>query len=386
MVMKKNIYNDASLIKKSLLEDLDERERRELEQLLDDEQLQDVYKELSDPAYLKKQFMEYENYSAKKGYAVFRARRGQTRRVRTIRWVAAVAAMWVLVLGVTLWLTRNKDENANTQLATSNIISAGEKKARLTFADGSTVEVSEKNTHVLKEKGVDIEYKDGEISYVATVKPAGTVYNELEVPRGGECMIKLDDGTRVWVNAETKLKYPVTFVGENREVILEGEAFFDVVKDAKPFIVKTSFGDVRVLGTAFGISAYSNESESYTTLVRGKVSVGTKDAAPIVILPGEQVITSKDGKMVKQEVDVEEFVGWKDGIYVFKEKSLGDIMTTLERWYNISVVFQDEDLKELPFTGNLKRYDNINVFFDALTRTGDLKYRVEENQVVLYNK
>ena len=386
MVMKKNIYNDASLIKKSLLEDLDERERRELEQLLDDEQLQDVYKELSDPTYLKKQFMEYENYSAKKGYAVFRARRGQTRRVRTIRWVAAVAAMWVLVLGVTLWLARNKDENANTQLATSNIISAGEKKARLTFADGSTVEVSEKNTHVLKEKGVDIEYKDGEISYVATVKPAGTVYNELEVPRGGECMIKLDDGTRVWVNAETKLKYPVTFVGENREVILEGEAFFDVVEDEKPFIVKTSFGDVRVLGTAFGISAYSNEPESYTTLVRGKVSVGTKDATPIVILPGEQVITSKDGKMVKQEVDVEEFVGWKDGIYVFKEKSLGDIMTTLERWYNISVVFQDEDLKELPFTGNLKRYDNINVFFDALTRTGDLKYRVEGNQVVLYNK
>lgn len=386
MVMKKNIYNDASLIKKSLLEDLDERERRELEQLLDDEQLQDVYKELSDPTYLKKQFMEYENYSAKKGYAVFRARRGQTRRVRTIRWVAAVAAMWVLVLGVTLWLTRNRDENANTQLATSNIISAGEKKARLTFADGSTVEVSEKNTHVLKEKGVDIEYKDGEISYVATVKPAGTVYNELEVPRGGECMIKLDDGTRVWVNAETKLKYPVTFVGENREVILEGEAFFDVVEDEKPFIVKTSFGDVRVLGTAFGISAYSNEPESYTTLVRGKVSVGTKDAAPIVILPGEQVITSKDGKMVKQEVDAEEFVGWKDGIYVFKEKSLGDIMTTLERWYNISVVFQDEDLKELPFTGNLKRYDNINVFFDALTRTGDLKYRVEGNQVVLYNK
>lgn len=386
MVMKKNIYNDASLIKKSLLEDLDERERRELEQLLDDEQLQDVYKELSDLTYLKKQFMEYENYSAKKGYAVFRARRGQTRRGRTIRWVAAVAAMWVLALGVTLWLTRNKDENANTQLATSNIISAGEKKARLTFADGSTVEVSEKNTHVLKEKGVDIEYKDGEISYVATVKPAGTVYNELEVPRGGECMIKLDDGTRVWVNAETKLKYPVTFVGENREVILEGEAFFDVVEDEKPFIVKTSFGDVRVLGTAFGISAYSNEPESYTTLVRGKVSVGTKDAAPIVILPGEQVITSKDGKMVKQEVDVEEFVGWKDGIYVFKEKSLGDIMTTLERWYNISVVFQDEDLKELPFTGNLKRYDNINVFFDALTRTGDLKYRVEGNQVVLYNK
>lgn len=88
--------------------------------------------------------------------------------------------------------------------------------------------------------------------------------------------------------------------------------------------------------------------------------------------------------MIKQEVDVEEFVGWKDGIYVFKEKSLGEIMKTLERWYNISVDFQDKSLVDLPFTGNLKRYDDINVFFDALTRTGDMKYRVEGNQVILF--
>ena len=148
--------------------------------------------------------------------------------------------------------------------------------------------------------------------------------------------------------------------------------------------MKTSFGDVRVLGTAFGISAYASEPESYTTLVRGKVSVEREGGKPVVILPGEQVVTSKDGKMMKQKVDVEEFVGWKDGIYVFKEKSLGEIMKTLERWYNISVDFQDKSLVDLPFTGNLKRYDDINVFFDALTRTGDMKYRVEGNQVILF--
>ena len=95
-------------------------------------------------------------------------------------------------------------------------------------------------------------------------------------------------------------------------------------------------------------------------------------------------MTSKDGKMIKQQVDVEEFVGWKDGIYVFKEKSLGEIMKTLERWYNISVDFQEKSLVDLPFTGNLKRYDDINVFFDALTRTGDIKYRVDGNHVILY--
>ena len=385
MMKKKNIYDDASLIKKSLIKDLSDKEQKELDQLLDDQSLQDVYKELSDRGYLKKQFMEYEKYSSQKAYREFKERRGHSGRIRIVRWVAVVAAMWVLALGVTLWMTFGKKENVAPLPVASKIIPAGEKKATLTLADGTEVHVEEITAQILQEKGMNIEYRNGEIVYhKSEEKTTEVVYNKLEVPRGGECMIKLDDGTKVWVNAETKLKYPVTFVGDRREVVLEGEAFFDVAKNEKPFIVKTSFGDVRVLGTAFGISAYASESESYTTLVRGKVSVEREGIKPVVILPGEQVVTFKDGKMIKQEVDVEEFVGWKDGIYVFKEKSLGEIMKTLERWYNISVDFQDKSLVDLPFTGNLKRYDDINVFFDALTRTGDMKYRVEGNQVILF--
>lgn len=385
MMKKKNIYDDASLIKKSLIKDLSDKEQKELDQLLDDQSLQDVYKELSDRGYLKKQFMEYEKYSSQKAYREFKERRGHSGRIRIVRWVAVVAAMWVLALGVTLWMTFGKKENVAPLPVASKIIPAGEKKATLTLADGTEVHVEEITARVLQEKGMNIEYRNGEIVYhKSEEETTEVVYNKLEVPRGGECMIKLDDGTKVWVNAETKLKYPVVFVGDRREVVLEGEAFFDVAKNEKPFIVKTSFGDVRVLGTAFGISAYASEPESYTTLVRGKVSVEREGIKPVVILPGEQVVTFKDGKMIKQEVDVEEFVGWKDGIYVFKEKSLGEIMKTLERWYNISVDFQEKSLVDLPFTGNLKRYDDINVFFDALTRTGDMKYRVEGNQVILY--
>ena len=385
MMKKKNIYDDASLIKKSLIKDLSDKEQKELDQLLDDQSLQDVYKELSDRGYLKKQFMEYEKYSSQKAYREFKERRGHSGRIRIVRWVAVVAAVWVLALGVTLWMTFGKKENVAPLPVASKIIPAGEKKATLTLADGTEVHVEEITAQILQEKGMNIEYRNGEIVYhKSEEKTTEVVYNKLEVPRGGECMIKLDDGTKVWVNAETKLKYPVAFVGDRREVVLEGEAFFDVAKNEKPFIVKTSFGDVRVLGTAFGISAYASEPESYTTLVRGKVSVEREGGKPVVILPGEQVVTSKDGKMMKQKVDVEEFVGWKDGIYVFKEKSLGEIMKTLERWYNISVDFQDKSLVDLPFTGNLKRYDDINVFFDALTRTGDMKYRVEGNQVILF--
>lgn len=385
MMKKKNIYDDASLIRKSLIKDLNDQEQNELNQLLDDQSLQDIYKDLSDRGYLKKQFMEYEKYSSQEAYREFKEKRGSSGRIRNVRWVAAVAAVWVLALSVTLWMAFGKKENVAPLPVASKIIPAGEKKATLTLADGTEVHVEEITAQVLQEKGMNIEYRDGEIVYhKSEEKTTEVVYNKLEVPRGGECMIKLDDGTKVWVNAETKLKYPVAFVGDRREVVLEGEAFFDVAKNEKPFIVKTSFGDVRVLGTAFGISAYASEPESYTTLVRGKVSVEREGEKPVVILSGEQVVTFKDGKMIKQEVDVEEFVGWKDGIYVFKEKSLGEIMKTLERWYNISVDFQDKSLVDLPFTGNLKRYDDINVFFDALTRTGDMKYRVEGNQVILF--
>ena len=385
MMMKKNIYDDASLIRKSLLEDLEEGEQKELGQLLDNPEMQEVYGQLSDPVYLKKQFIEYENYSGKKGYTVFKEKINRARRVRMIRWGAAVAAVWVIALGIMLWMTsgeKNGDEKGLP--VASNIIPAGEKRARLTLADGSTVMIAETSTRVLKEKGARIEYKNGEIFYNTEIKTTEIVYNKLEVPRGGECIITLDDGTKVWVNAETKLKYPVSFAGEQREVILEGEAFFEVAKDKKPFIVKTSFGDVRVLGTAFGINAYVDQPEGYTTLVRGKVSVTAGAGEPLVIQPGEQVVSSKDGKTRKQEVNVDEFVGWKDGIYVFRDKKLVDIMNILERWYNISVLFEDESLKSLLFTGNLKRYDDINVFFDALSRTGDLKYRVERNHVILY--
>ena len=249
---KKNIYDDASLIRKSLIKDLSDKEQKELDQLLDDQSLQEVYEELQDRDYLKKQFMEYEKYSSDKAYGEFREKRGHTRRIRTIRWVAAVAAVWVLALGITLWMTLGEKENVVPTPLVSKIIPAGEKKATLTLADGTKVNVEEIATQVLLEKGMNIEYKNGEIAYnKGEEKTTEVIYNKLEVPRGGECIITLDDGTKVWVNAETKLKYPVAFVGDCREVFLEGEANFDVTKKEKTFFVNNSFGDVRVFGTAF---------------------------------------------------------------------------------------------------------------------------------------
>ena len=301
--------------------------------------------------------------------------RGQGRKMVFLV-VAGMAAVLLLAIGM-LFLFRSFPEVEVSSIACKQ----EPKKVTLEYANGKTL-VLDVNSLVMNDKG---KITDHVVAKENMAVAEGLRLNRLSVPKGGDFSLTLADGTVIRLNADSRLQYPSEFSGDSRIVYLEGEAFFNVAKDkTKPFIVKTSFGDVRVLGTAFGISAYASEPESYTTLVRGKVSVEREGGKPVVILPGEQVVTSKDGKMMKQKVDVEEFVGWKDGIYVFKEKSLGEIMKTLERWYNISVDFQDKSLVDLPFTGNLKRYDDINVFFDALTRTGDMKYRVEGNQVILF--
>ena len=378
---------DWRLIKRSFTSLLDEEDRWVLEAWLgESERHRQLYEEMKRfvvrrenfqlSMEMKKQFKQEFDLKIDEAYR----RRGRRGWLKGVSYAAMLALP--LIAGILLWTRQPVEEVVDYGIGP---IEHGVRKATLVLNDGKVLALDTSRMTLKESDGVMIHTNDQALVYVDSLDNKGVdLQNRLITPKGGEYTIMLVDGTKVWVNAETRLKYPVTFVGEKREVILEGEAFFDVVKSEKPFIVKTAFGDVRVLGTAFGINAYTDASESYTTLVRGKVSVETGEADPVIIQPGEQVVTSKDGQMIRQKVDVEEFVGWKDGIYVFREKHLGDIMKTLERWYNISVLFEEEELRELPFTGNLKRYDDINVFFDALTRTGDMKYRVDGNHVILY--
>jgi transmembrane sensor len=193
----------------------------------------------------------------------------------------------------------------------------------------------------------------------------------------------LDDGTEVWLNAGSRLKYPVAFLGEKRKVIFSGEAFFEVKKDSRPFIVSMETGDVTVLGTSFGIRAYPGETD-YTTLVTGKVCFQSKENESVILSPGEQAVFHLAGRLEKREVNVEEYVGWKDGLFVFRNETLSEIMKILGRWYGVNVIFLDDSLKELEYTGNLERYDSINTFLQLLKRLKEVHYEIKGNTVVLY--
>ena len=380
-MMKRDLYSDASLLKRLLVEDLSEDDKQKILRLLEERGLSDVYKEVKESSYVKDRFSDYEKYSAKEAYQLFLKRQKRKRSVlRVLPWMAAAVLLGVFWGGYWLFL----DDQVVKDDVREFVIPAGMTQARLTLADGRVVNISQIDT--LIEEGVAVEYKDGELAYKETTSIRDVVYNELEVPLGGECTILLNDGTRVWVNSGSKLKYPLSFVDKERCVYLEGEAFFEVEKADKPFIVKNSFGDVRVLGTAFGVTAYRVDSVGYTTLVRGSVCVKNNLSDSLIIYPGEQVVSLRDGKMIKRDVDVEEYVGWKDGAFIFKERRLEDIVKILERWYNIHVVFQDDELKDFLFTGYLDRYKDINVFFNALRRTGKVEYKFSEPNMIILMK
>lgn len=381
-VNKNNVYQDAQLIKKALLGDIDAE--KEIENRSEKTpQLRKIYEDLNKKGALLERFESQKKFSAEKGFIKFRLKINEKKlQIKHILQWAGVAACFVLALSISLWLSQPKPNMATNSDST---LSVGEKKAVLTLADGRTVAVDSMDILLKEKDGTEISYKDGALVYNTSTKGGEVMYNELSVPMGGESFLILADGTKVWLNSWTKIRYPVNFSQNVREVYVEGGAYFDVVKSDVAFVVNTPFGKVDVLGTTFGIEAYASDSLSYTTLASGSVSFTAEGQRPMMLSsPGEQVVVSKSGNMRKRVVNIDEYIGWKDGIYVFKIKTLAEIMTQLERWYDIKVSYEPYSLKQIPFTGNLKRYDSIEILLEALSRAENIKYRVEGKNVVLY--
>ena len=390
-----NIYQDAALMRKFLLGEANEAERKELEKRLAEcPDLKKVYEQLQNGETLKAAFGEYKDYSSKKAYHSFLQKIGQTepeviKKSRAFRIWWSVAAAVVLVIGLSFYMSNY----ISSEKEGKTLIQPGTQQAQLTLSDGSVIDVHRKEVSVVVD-GVQVKYKKGVLSYQPTVttqheeesteeKPVKS--NELVIPRGGENTVILADGTTVHLNAGSKLTYPVRFAGKRRVVALEGEAYFDVVKDeTRPFIVQTHLGEVTVLGTAFNINAYTDASV-YTTLVHGKVQFSSSSIGTIILSPGEQAVVSANGSE-KRMVDLDEYVGWVDGRYVFNNRPLGEIMQTFERWYDIQVYYETPHLRDITYSGSLKRYGTINSFLDALELTGDLTYKISGRNILIYDK
>ena len=381
--MKLDLYSVVELFRKSFSTSLSDEEKEELDDVLRDNYLKKAYDQLSDETFVLDKFREFEEYKYKPAFNKLKVYQHRIRIRRWTIWGSSIAAVLILVFV----LVRPWKYNGNMQefvKETQHIIPPGSSMAILKLADGRMIEIGKQPLKLKDTQGSMVKYENGRLSYSFGKETTITeAYNELVVPVGGECHVLLEDGTDVWLNADSKLKYPIVFNGESREVVLSGEAYFEVKKDNRPFIVNLESGDITVLGTSFGVSAYPGYP-NYTTLVRGSVRFTSLRREQIVLTPGEQAVVDIFGSLKKRNVDVEEFVGWKDGVFIFKDKPLAEIMEILERWYGVHVIFQDNSLKELEYTGSLERYDSINTFLQLLEKLEEIQYEIKGNTIVLF--
>ena len=366
-MQKDKFDRQVTLLRKYYSGTLEKREKQEFREMLNDRNLENVFRQLSQGDILAEKLEEYKQYDARKAFGKFSRQQKSLRHKKRIIRILTAAAVVVLLLGMSWLLNLGLPEVEVVPPAQQETIRPGSYKAILRLTNGETVNLERDSMQVLEKNGTQISYAEGKITYRSMPQIQELAYNELIVPTAGECYITLEDHTKVWINAESKIKYPVQFTAGERKVYLEGEAYFDVAEDGRPFQVITSQGEVTVLGTAFGISSYMDKAE-YTTLVRGCVRYTSHTKKSVILSPGEQAILERSGELISRKVEVEEYVGWKDGVFVFRDKPLEEIMETLSRWYGSEVVFRNEEMKQLKYTGSLERYDSINTFLQVLER------------------
>ena len=306
---------------------------------------------------------------------------------KTGRWITWSKYAAVIVLFVSIgifWLVN--EEKQEVENGTVAQIEHGSMKAQLVLANGKKVDLRPETSLQLEEVGgTRILTSDDRVKYSGKDSLAGQLaevkYNTLIVPRGGEFSLELADGTRVWLNAESRLRYPVAFTGKERKVEMEGEVYFEVAKNKeKPFIVTVNGVDIRVLGTSFNVSAY--QEEVVATLVEGKVQL-KKGNEQVILSPNQQAIWSDDEFRVKQ-VDARNYVLWKEGIFYFEDVDLETILDDMARWYNVNVFYMNPALKEMKFSVEIRRYGDINEILRRIGQTKRVKFEIKDRTINVY--
>ena len=314
----------------------------------------------------------------------------QKSRRMTLRW--SIAASIILLVGLFVGRTINgvRDMHEEQELA-KNVMQPGTSKAILMMADGKEVVLEQgQNLNILLNERVRVATSSQGIVYEEHGKGVVTEeYNKLTTPIGGEYSLVLSDGTKVFLNADSELKYPVEFSDGKRIVDLKGEAYFEVHKDSlRPFVVRVNGAEVTVLGTSFNVNTYGDDGQIYTTLVNGAVRVSSvKNGQAEVLKPGMQsVMDVQSGQLTVREVDVEPYVAWREGRFVFRAMTLDLIMRQLQRWYDFEVFYQNPELKDYEFRGVIKRDMDLDKVLSVIKVTTNVDFEVKGKVITIIKR
>lgn len=386
--MKNDPEDISQLIFKRLQRNISEEEQEKLECWMQERQgRRRLVEELSDESAVRGHLELYLSFHPEKAWKkVDGSCVGRRIGFRSLFLRVAVIVLLFATAGI--YYFRRVEQEAEVQVFSLNDVHPGSNQAILVLEDGQEVglESDMESSRVIAGEYWKVE-KEGQLSYEQKLqqKKWKNAWHTLRVPRGGEYTLKLEDGTMVWMNSESELKYPVHFAGNERRVILSGQAFFKVTPDcSKAFIVETSSMEVRVFGTSFDVMAYQDEKSFATTLVEGSVKVSGKNGTEgeMMLQPGKQVLCV-NGKLQVKEVDTDLYTAWMCGRFTFASEPLDMVLRKLERWYDIRFQLENEHIRQRKFTGSVSRYSDITKILEMLELTTNIHFSIRGDQIVV---
>ena len=308
------------------------------------------------------------------------------RSVRKIKWFPyAAAIVLILSVGGVFYFSGDKEQTEILPIAKNEVQVPGS-RAVLILPDGRKVDLENEvlrsdlaqSDSLLLVSARSLKYRD--IDSPDTTE----IFHTLEIPRGGEYLLTLSDGTMIYLNSESTLSFPVKFQGKERKVYLTGEAYFKVAKNTEhPFVVTAGELEVLVTGTTFGVRAYKDEKDIQTTLESGQVTVRVEGKS-VKLVPNKQVLFNKLTMGVEvRDVDVDLYLAWADGRLVYDNCPLEKILTDLGRWYNIDVFYSRDELRSYQFSLNMKKHEEFIQVLELIGKTGEVQFEVKDNTVIV---
>lgn len=374
-----NNYDILKIIYKEIIGNLSNEEKDILSDWLKNKDNFILYNNIHNREYSEEYHSELKKYNHKNAYKKFRKYTFKQRYKLHIYW--KVASVIVVLIGLYLIFSNQIADNDSSGTMKDYIVY---ENAILTKSSGEVILLGiNENSDSLKLKQIKDDVKWDVNDYLDDYLT--TKFDEIFVPKRGAYSFKLSDGSVVHLNSESKLRFPTTFSKKERRVFLEGEAFFIVAADkSNPFIVETSHNSVIAVGTSFNIKSYPKEDEIQTTLVSGNVNVSS-DGNIKNLTPNTQLLYSKSScKITIRKVNTELYTSWIDGMFKFEREKLINITNVLERWYNINIVFKSTSIENALFTGDLKRYDNIDKHITMLqATTNEINFTKKGNTIII---
>lgn len=388
--MKETLYI-AELISKDIRGLLSTDEQKELEVWLKKSENQEVYNRARSKQAQLDKLEVYSLFNKEKVRARIEDELFPTKKVdftfrRVIRYAAAILLPVILVAGGYFLFQQTESMELT---AFNEHIQPGSEKAILVLSSGEQVELEvSAEGFVLMDGKSQISNKNAELVYVSEGKVEEEItYNQLHTPKGGNYKLILADGTKVWLNSGSSLRFPTSFPANSRNVYLEGEAYFDVTSNGKSFTVESKQHGVAVMGTAFNVSVYPDDEIHKTTLVEGKVQINSKlnnHQETQILSPGEQAVLNLNSKQVNvKSVDPSFYTSWMQGKIEFKNEDLEVVMKRLARWYNFEYSFNNEAAKGYHFTARLDKQEEISSILEMLELTVDVSFDYKNDVVVV---